>query len=66
MRAEASDHKSPPFAKKREGWGTLKFQCLVALEEEPRTHNKPRRVAHPASCKSQVKLAGSAVRIFPG
>ncbi len=34
--AEVSDRKSPPFAGKREGWGTLKFKGEVALEEKPK------------------------------
>lgn len=34
--AGAFDRKSPPFAERREGWGTLKFSRGGALVDEPR------------------------------
>ena len=34
--SEMSDHKSPPFAEEREGWGTLKFSGSVASEWKPK------------------------------
>src|SRR5208283_5124280 len=43
-----SERKSPPFAERREGWGTLKFKGEAGLEEEPKTHTQRRRVGHPA------------------
>jgi len=39
-KAEVFDRKSPPFAKRREGWGTLKSWCGVALEGNPRPRYK--------------------------
>jgi hypothetical protein len=35
-RCEAFGRQSPPFAERREGWGTLKFSCGMALEDKPK------------------------------
>jgi len=37
--AEASDRRSPPFAERREGWGTLKFMVLAGSD---RRNPRPR------------------------
>jgi len=36
---EVSGRKNPPFAEKREGWGTLKFRVWEALEKETQKHS---------------------------
>src|SRR5271157_2036922 len=50
-----SERKSPPFAERREGWGTLKFKGEVGLGEEPKTHTQRRRVGHPAKVRDHER-----------
>ena len=45
-RTEESDRKSPPFADRREGWGTFKY---VGQERKPKSHTQNRRVGRPAN-----------------